>query len=81
LRNKAKAMVVGTRKALELSDLPPDQTFGIKRATRKLEQLQRDDAPIDEIHTATEELSKLTAQIADDVISSAVKKSLIEPPE
>ena len=31
-----------------------------------------------DLQQATEELSKLTAQIADDVISSAVKKSLTE---
>ena len=29
-------------------------------------------------HAATEELSRLTAQIADDVISSAVKNSLTD---
>ena len=76
LRNKAEAIVKGTRKALQLSDLPPDQTFSIKRAVKKLDELLEDGAETADIHEATEELSHLTAQIADDVISSAVRKSL-----
>ena len=81
LRNKAEAMVVGTQKALEMSDLPPDQSFGIKRGARQLDKLLKADATTEEIHAATETLSKLTSQIADDVISSAVKKSLSKPSE
>jgi molecular chaperone DnaK (HSP70) len=76
LRNKAEAIVKGTRKALQLSDLPPDQTFSIKRAVKKLDELLEDGAETADIHEATEELSRLTAQVADDVISSAVRKSL-----
>ena len=84
IRNKADAMVQGTRKALEMSDLPPDQTFTIKHAVKKLDKLLQAEGSEDgdentaAIKAATEELSRLTAQIADDVISSAVKKSLTE---
>ena len=73
-------MVRGTRKALQLSDLPPDQTFTIKRGVKKLDQLLENGADTKDIHDATEALSRLTAQIADDVISSAVRKSLTEDP-
>lgn len=34
LRNKAQSMVKGTKKALEQSDLPPDQTFAVQKASR-----------------------------------------------
>ncbi len=76
LINKAGAMVIGTRKALEMSDLPPDQTYSVKKAVRALDQLMTNKAPTPEIHAAVEELSRLTAQIADDAISSAVSKAL-----
>jgi Fe-S protein assembly chaperone HscA len=76
LRNKGLAMVRGTRRALELSDLPPDQTYGTKKAAARLERLLAADAGADELRPAIEELSRLTAQIADDVIGSAVKKAL-----
>ena len=81
LRNKAKAMVAGTRKALEMSDLPPDQTFGIKRSANQLERLLQAESSVEEIQAATEDLSRLTAQVADDVISSAVKNSLSQRSE
>ena len=76
LRQKAAAMITGTRKAIEASELPPEQTFSIKKVVANLEQLLREDAPVAELKQATEDLSGLTAQIADDVISSAVRKEL-----
>ncbi len=76
LRNKAEAMVRGTRRALALADLPADQTWSVKKAARAVEQaLQGGDAGA--LRGPLDELSRLTAQIADDVISSAVKKSLL----
>jgi molecular chaperone DnaK (HSP70) len=78
LRNKAKAMVTGTQKALALADLPPDQTFSVQKATRKLDKLLQAEVSVDELRTAVDDLAKLTAQIADDVISSAVQKALNE---
>jgi molecular chaperone DnaK len=80
LRNKAAAMVHGTRRALELSDLPPDQTYAVKKATNKVDRLLAEsDTPTDELKRAVEDLSRRTAQIADDVIGSAVHKALSEP--
>jgi molecular chaperone DnaK len=76
LRNKAQAMVTGTKKALELSDLPPDQTFAVQKANKRLEKLLAAGAPPVDLKQASEELSRLTATIADDVISSAVTKAL-----
>jgi Fe-S protein assembly chaperone HscA len=81
LRNKAEAMVRGTRRSLELSDLPPDQTYSIKKALRAVEQAlaQADAGAAPALRAAVDELSRLTAQIADDVVSSAVRKALMEP--
>jgi Fe-S protein assembly chaperone HscA len=79
LRNKARAMVHGTRRALELSDLPPDQTYAVQKATKRVARLLDAEAPLDELRPAVDELSKRTAQIADDVIGSAVKKALTDP--
>ncbi|MDA0374813.1 MAG: Fe-S protein assembly chaperone HscA [Planctomycetota bacterium] len=82
LRNKAAAMVHGTRRALELSDLPPDQTYAVKKATNKVDRLLAEaDTPADELKRAVDDLSRRTAQIADDVIGSAVHKALTEPRE
>lgn len=78
LRNKATAMVKGTKKALELSDLPPDQTFAVQKGVKGLEKLLAANADAAALKQATDELSKLTATIADDVISSAVQKALAE---
>jgi molecular chaperone DnaK len=78
LRNKAQAMVKGTKKALELSDLPPDQTFAVQKGVKGLEKLLAANADAAALKQATDELSKLTATIADDVISSAVQKALAE---
>ncbi len=76
LRNMATAMVQGTTKALALADLPPDQTYSIKQGVKKLAKLLDADAGFEELKAATEELSGLTSQVADDVISSAVTKAL-----
>ncbi len=79
LRNKARAMVDGTKKALAMADLPPDQTYSIKKLTKTLGKLLDDDgSSMDDIRNAVDELSSLTGQIADDVISSAVRKSLTD---
>ncbi|MEY4829658.1 MAG: Chaperone protein DnaK [Planctomycetota bacterium] len=78
LRNKAQAMVTGTRKALALASLPPDQTFSVQKSARALEKLLQAGADAAALKVACDELSKLTATIADDVISSAVQRSLQE---
>jgi len=78
LHNKAQAMVKGTAKALAMADLPPDQTYTIKQGVKKLGKLLDAKAGFEELKAATEELSALTAQVADDVISSAVAKALRE---
>ena len=78
LRNKVAAMLTGTRKALQLADLPPDQTYPVHKALKQLQQLSDADAPTAELKHAADALSKLTASIADDVISSAVRKALQE---
>ena len=78
LRNKAQAMVTGTRKALALASLPPDQTFSVQKSARALEKLLQSGADAAALKFACDELSKLTATIADDVISSAVQRSLQE---
>jgi molecular chaperone DnaK (HSP70) len=76
LRNKAQAMVAGTTKALQLADLPPDQTWAVQRAVRTLDKLLAGNAETAALEAATEELARLTGTIADDVISSAVSKAL-----
>jgi molecular chaperone DnaK len=76
LGNKARAMVQGTKKALQLAALPPDQSYPVTKAVRQLEKLLAENAPVDALRTATEELSRMTATLADDVISSAVQKAL-----
>ena len=58
--------------------LPADQTFTIKHTVKKLRKLLEDEATTDQIHQTTEALGRLTAQIADDVISSAVRQSLTQ---
>jgi len=78
VRHKAKAMVTGTRAALQLADLPPDQTFSVQKALRKLAKLLDADADTGSLKAASDELSKLTVTIADDVISSAVTRALRE---
>jgi molecular chaperone DnaK (HSP70) len=78
-RNKGLAMVRGTQRALALAQLPPEQTYSIRKASKRLEQALGDNAPLDQLKGAIDELSALTAQIADDVISSAVRNALAAP--
>jgi molecular chaperone DnaK len=78
VRNKAQAMVTGTRKALELAALPPDQTFSVQKSARALEKLLQAGADAAALKAACDELGRLTATIADDVISSAVQRALAE---
>ena len=77
-RAKAEAMVRGTKKALTMAELPPDQTFAVHKAVKALQKLLAADADADALKSASEDLTKVTATIADDVISAAVTKSLKE---
>jgi molecular chaperone DnaK len=78
VRNKALAMVRGTQKALQLAELPPDQTYAVHKATKALQKLLDGNAPPAALKAGCDELTKVTATIADDVISSAVTKALKE---
>ncbi len=78
VRNKAEAMVRGTQKALQLAELPPDQTWAVQKATKALQQLLAAKAPPAALKAGCDELTKVTATIADDVISAAVTKALKE---
>jgi len=75
-RTKAEAMVRGTRRALELADLPPDQSYAVQKAVKALEKLLAADADAAALQAGSDELTKVTATIADDVISTAVTKAL-----
>jgi molecular chaperone DnaK len=77
-RAKAEAMVRGTKKALTMAVLPPDQTFAVHKAVKALQKLLDANAEPDVLKSASEDLTKVTATIADDVISAAVTKSLKE---
>ena len=77
-RGKAEAMVRGTEKALQMAELPPDQTFAVHKAVAALKKLLAADADADQLKRASEELGRVTATIADDVISAAVTKALGE---
>ena len=77
-RAKAEAMVRGTKRALELAELPPDQTYAVNKALKALEKQLAADADAPTLLAASEELTKVTSTIADDVISSAVTKALRE---
>ncbi|MBK8976768.1 MAG: Fe-S protein assembly chaperone HscA [Planctomycetes bacterium] len=76
LRNKAQAMVRGTRAALDLADLPPDQTWTIRKAAQRVATLLAANGSTDALRAAVDELSKRTAQVADDVVGAAVRKAL-----
>ncbi len=78
LRNKAEAMVRGTQKALTMSELPPDQTYAVQKALKALQKLLAAGADAAALKHGCDELTKVTATIADDVISSAVTKALRE---
>jgi len=77
-RAKAEAMVRGTKKALLLAELPPDQTFAVHKAVKALQKLLDANAEADALKSASDDLTKVTATIADDVISAAVTKALKE---
>jgi molecular chaperone DnaK (HSP70) len=76
VKSKAEAMVRGTKQALQLAELPPDQTYAVHKATKALEKLLAESADAALLKQASDELSKVTATIADDVISAAVTKAL-----
>ena len=77
-RGKAEAMIRGTKKALQMAELPPDQTFAVHKAVKALQKLLDQDADPDVIKTGCDDLTKVTATIADDVISASVTKALKE---
>ncbi|HEB54461.1 MAG TPA: hypothetical protein ENI87_14515 [bacterium] len=77
-RAKAEAMIRGTEKALQLAELPPDQTFAVHKAVKALKRLLADEAETEALKQGCDELTKVTATIADDVISAAVTKALKE---
>ncbi len=78
VRNKAAAMVRGTEKAMQMAELPPDQTYPVQKALKALGKLLAANAETAVLKAACEELTKVTSSIADDVISSAVTKALRE---
>ena len=71
-------MLRGTQKALQLAELPPNQTFAVHKATKALQKLLDANAEPAAIKSASADLTKVTATIAHDVISAAVTKSLKE---
>jgi len=77
-RGKAEAMIRGTEKALEMAELPPDQTYSVHKAKKALQRLLDAGADADAIKAGCEELTKVTATIADDVISASVTQALKE---
>ncbi|MBL8731780.1 MAG: Fe-S protein assembly chaperone HscA [Planctomycetes bacterium] len=82
VRNKAEALVRGTQKALQLAELPPDQTYAVQKAVKVLAKLLvAEGTATATLKAACDEVSKATATIADDVISSAVTKALREEPQ
>ena len=38
-KGKAEAMIRGTKKALQMAELPPDQTFAVHKAVKALQKL------------------------------------------
>ena len=77
LGNKARALVRGTRRALELAgDMPPDQTYAVRKSVKRVEQLLAAAAAPAELAPAVDELSRITTTIADDLIGAAVQKAL-----
>ncbi|MEC8651116.1 MAG: Fe-S protein assembly chaperone HscA [Planctomycetota bacterium] len=77
-KGKAEAMIRGTKKALQMAELPPDQTFAVHKAVKALQKLLDQDAAPDVIKAGCDDLTKVTATIADDVISASVTKALKE---
>jgi molecular chaperone DnaK (HSP70) len=78
IRHKAEAMVRGTQKVLQMAELPPDQTYAVAKALKALGKLLINNADAVTLKAGCDELTKVTATIADDVISAAVTKALHE---
>jgi len=78
VRNKAEAMVRGTQKALQLAELPPDQTYAVHKALAALRKLLAAGAGAASLKAGCDDLTRVTATIADDVIGAAVAKALRE---
>jgi len=78
VRYKAEAMVRGTQKVMQMAELPPDQTYAVTKALKALGKLLAANADAAALKAGCDELTKVTATIADDVISSAVTKALHE---
>ncbi|MCA8966488.1 MAG: hypothetical protein KDC48_16525, partial [Planctomycetes bacterium] len=57
---------------------PPDQTYAVQKALKALARLLAANADAAALKHGCDELTKVTATIADDVISSAVTKALRE---
>jgi molecular chaperone DnaK (HSP70) len=76
LRVKAEAMVRGTQRAMQMAELPPDQTYAVHKAVKALQKLLAANSDAAALKAGCDELTKVTATIADDVISSAVTKAL-----
>ncbi len=77
MHNKAEAIVRGTEEALAHGSegLAPEQAYSIKKALARVKGLQHgEDLPA--LHTALEELSSMTMQLADDLIGAAVRKAI-----
>ncbi len=81
VRNKAKAVVRGTREALERGGdgLAPEQAYSIKKGLAKVERLlEGDDVPA--LDAALESLSSMTMLLADDLIGAAIRNALQPEP-
>lgn len=77
LRNKARAVIRGTEEALAKGSdgLEPEQAYSIRKALSRTKKLVDTD-DLRGLHTALDELSSYTMQLADDLIGAAVRNSL-----
>jgi molecular chaperone DnaK (HSP70) len=81
LRNKAEAVLKGTEAAMKAGGegLPPEQAYSLKKAISRVKKAlgpNEKEQETQSLHHALEELSSLTGQLADDLISTAVSKAL-----
>jgi molecular chaperone DnaK (HSP70) len=77
LANKARRWCSATAKALAAAgELPPDQTYTVKKALKRVEKLLAAVRPARGAQGRVDELSQATTAIADDLIGAAVKKAL-----
>jgi molecular chaperone DnaK len=77
LKNKAGAVIRGTKVALEEGGdaLAPEQSYAVQKALKKVEKaLEAGEGPA--LQQALDRLSSLTMQLADDMIGAAVAKAL-----